>query len=280
MGLIDLGNRSYGDYKNWLASPAGQQASQAEAQQRQQRQASGDSNWYSSDGMVHPPAGWNTQGGSQQGGTFSASSAGQQPSGAFRPGQAQPSQAPASGTPYSPQQGQPFGAWAPQQPPASWGQPIHGQQGGSAFPRQPPPQVGPGIQYAPGFQPSQGPMPGTTMFRPPMIPTAPPGQFGQRGPITQGPAQRPGGITQSQIMERQFGDFWGQAQQMFPGMNPMQQQEMARFMKNQQESQNRSMIDQARQAGMNQWHADQAAAGQNIQDIGPGYRTNAKNRRR
>jgi hypothetical protein len=81
-------------------------------------------------------------------------------------------------------------------------------------------------------------------------------------------------------MERQFGDFWGQAQQMFPTMTPGQQQEMARFMKNQQESQNRSMIDQTRQAGMNQWQADQAAAGQNIQDIGSGYRTNARNRRR
>jgi hypothetical protein len=36
-------------------------------------------------------------------------------------------------------------------------------------------------------------------------------------------------------------------------------------LKEQQQRQNQAMIDQARQAGMNQWHADQAAAGQNIQ---------------
>jgi hypothetical protein len=169
----------------------------------------------------------------------------------FTTGLARPQQPQSQGTPYNPQQGQPFGAWSPQ----------------------------------PGSQAVPGPIPGTTMFRPPMqppsqAPAANQGQFGQRTPITQGPAPRPGGITQDQIMQRQFGDFWGQAQQMFPTMSPWQQQEMARFLKNQQQRQNQAMIDQARQAGMNQWHADQAAAGQNIKDIGPGYRTNAKNRRR
>jgi len=190
----------------------------------------------------------------------------------FTTGLAQPQQPQSQGTPYNPQQGQPFGAWSPQQPPASWGQPIHGQQGGGQF----------GMPQ--GFQPShgpilridQGPVPGTTMFRPQMNPptqAGPPGQFGQRTPITRSPAPRPGGITQSQRMQNQYGDFWKQAQQMFPTMNPGQQQEMARFMRNQQQSQNQAMIDQARQAGMNQWQADQAAAGRNIQDIGSSQRT-------
>ncbi len=67
--------------------------------------------------------------------------------------------------------------------------------------------------------------------------------------------------------------FFEQAQQMYPTMNPGQQQQMARLIKNQQEAQSRAALDQARQQGMNQWHADQAAAGKSIQDIGSRQRT-------
>jgi hypothetical protein len=252
----------------------------------------------------------------------------------FTTGLAQPQQPQSQGTPYNPQQGQPFGAWSPQPagglqggtwgaigrqpnpfggsampaqpagPPASWGQPIHGQQVGSQFPMPQPSQAGPpGWSPQPGSQAVPGPVPGTTMFRPPMqqpqgwephdflpdhgrpLPPPPGGgrpvsQPGQRTPITQGPAPRPGGITQDQIMQRQYGDFWNQAQQMFPTMSPGQQEQMAREMRNQQQRQNQAALDRARQGSLNQWHADQAAAGQGIKDIGPGYRTNAKNRRR
>jgi hypothetical protein len=115
-----------------------------------------------------------------------------------------------------------------------------------------------GLPTQPGSRADGGPVPGTTMFPPPMPPTtANQGQPGQRTPITRAPAPRPGGITQDQVMQRELGDFWNQAQQMFPTMSPGQQQEMARFMKNQQQSQNQAMIDQARQAGINQPNADQ-----------------------
>jgi hypothetical protein len=79
-------------------------------------------------------------------------------------------------------------------------------------------------------------------------------------------------------MQNQYGDFWNQAQTAFPTMTPQQQEEMARRMKLDQERANQQILADARQQGMNQWYADQAAAGQNIKDIGPGYRTNAKNR--
>ena len=98
MGLVDLGNRSYQDYKNWYNSPEGKQASAAESQRVQQRKASGGAGWLSSDGVVQPPTGWNT---SQPGGGSQSS-----PYGAYNPGQAQPSQSPyGNSTPY----GQPMG---------------------------------------------------------------------------------------------------------------------------------------------------------------------------
>jgi hypothetical protein len=225
-------------------------------------------------------------------------------------GQAQPSQPQSQGTPYNPQQGQPFGAWSPQQPPASRGQPIHGQQGGSQFPMPQPSQAGPpGWSPQPGSQAVPGPVPGTTMFRPPMnqpqgwephhflprpgemlapsqVPQPgggrPVSQPGQRTPITQGPGQRPGGAYSPMPAgtPQSLLPFFEQAQQFFPAMNPFQQREAAHQIRNQQESQQRQMMEAVRAQGMNQWQADQAAAGQGIKDIGPGYRTNAKNRRR
>jgi hypothetical protein len=230
---------------------------------------------------------------------------------------AQPRQSQPQGTPYNPQQGQPFGAWAPPpsppmtqapasrplppqalqqmnqarppmtqaggfpasggqpsfapppqpqatQPPASWGQPIHGQPGGN--------RVGT----------PQGPAHGATMFPPPMNPPTQAGPQGQFGPNPHhaGPANTAAwrGAERDRRMQNQYGDFWNQAQTAFPTMTPQQQEEMARRMKLDQERANQQILADARRQGMNQWYADQAAAGQNIKDIGPGYRTNAKNR--
>jgi hypothetical protein len=176
----------------------------------------------------------------------------------FTTGLAQPKQPQSQGTPYNPQQGSNFGAWAPA-PAQSQGTPSNPQQG------QPFGAWAP----TPGSTAASGPIPGTTVWRPPMNaaapqPAAPASGKPQRAPVTQAPAPRPTGISQNEVMQRQFGDFWGQAQQMFPTMSPVQQQEMAQWLKSQQEANNQRTLDQAREHGMQQWHADQAAAGQNI----------------
>ena len=108
MGLINLGNRSHGEYQAWLQSPEGQRAAQAE----DARVKAQGGPRYSNDGMVHPPAGWSS-GNAQSSEPPKQSNAPnmsaytppaqKQPQGghsAYAPGKAQPTQSPSQGTPY------------------------------------------------------------------------------------------------------------------------------------------------------------------------------------
>lgn len=155
-------------------------------------------------------------------------------------GQAQPRQPPSQGTPYNPMGGlpppRPLPAPRPSQgqPQPSWGRPIHS------------PQQGPQSQSTP-YNPGR-PMPPPYQFpAPPQAPPQRPPSTGGRAPVTSQPSPRPGGIF----------------------MLPYQQREEAHRQRAAQERQQIAADRQNREAGLNQWHADQQAAGQRLNTLDP-----------